>query len=281
MGECARDTCSVGFGVGPGLQAGEARQHVLEARAGDEVAIEANHCRTLRVVETQLVIEHDVGVQAMFAGQLIGEHGTEVDAFVTGKLREDWRQFGLRVDRPALIGFTVEVNGQVRNDGDRRFEVDQLAFDFAVAAEGHAAGQRQVAVEPRCQQRAAVDFNAELPEALTLQFRLRLDPQARAVGVCANQADAAVQGGGAAHFDRDDRRVVTGDVVAAVRLGGPWLTLVEAHVTGSLQTLHQTGGGVERGRGGLEKVDQALVQLFAHKKLQTAMGGSLTHRPGN
>ncbi|MNN61141.1 hypothetical protein D3C81_1763650 [compost metagenome] len=146
-----------------------------------------------------------------------------------------------------------------------------MAFNLAVAAKGHAAGQRQVTVEPRCQQRTAVDFNAQLPEALTLQFRLRLDPQARAVGVRADQADAAVQWRSAAHFDRDNRGVVAGDVIAAVWLGGPWLALVEAHETGSLKTLHQTGSGVERGRGGLEKVDQALVQLFAHKKLQTAM----------
>jgi hypothetical protein len=85
------------------------------------------------------------------------------------------------------------VDGQVGDDRDRQLEVDQLAFDLAVAAEGDAAGQRQVAVEPRGQQGAAIDFDAQLPEALALQFRLRLDPQARAVGVGADQADTAMQ----------------------------------------------------------------------------------------
>jgi hypothetical protein len=85
------------------LQAGVARQQVVQARAGDEVAMQADHGGALGVVEAQLVIEHHVGVQTVFAGQLVGEHGAEVHAFVTGKLREDRRQLGLRVDRPALL----------------------------------------------------------------------------------------------------------------------------------------------------------------------------------
>ncbi|MNM90809.1 hypothetical protein D3C81_1030850 [compost metagenome] len=90
-----------------------------------------------------------------------------------------------------------------------------------------------------------------------MQFRLRLDPQARAVGVGADQANAAVQWRVATHFDRDDRRVVTGDVVAAIGFGVPWLAFVEALITRRFQTLNKAGGGMERGRGGLEEVDQA------------------------
>ncbi|CAI8924519.1 hypothetical protein EMIT0180MI3_360038 [Priestia megaterium] len=259
------------FGRQQCLQAGVARQQVVQASARDEIAMQADDGSTLGVVEAQLVIEHHVGVQAMFAGQLIGEHGAEVHAFVTGELRENRRQFGLGIDRPAHVGFTVEVNGQVRNDCNGSLEVDQLALDLAIATEGHAAGQRQIAVEPRRQQRTAIDFDAQLPEALALQFRLGFDPQARAVGVRPNQANAAMQGRMTAHFERDDRRVVTGDVVTAIGFGGPWLALVEAHKTGRFQALDKAGGGMERGRGGLEEVDQALVQLFAHKKLQTAV----------
>ena len=146
------------------------------------------------VVEAQLVVEHHIRIQAVFSCQLLGEHGAEVHALVTGKLREDRRQFGLRVDCPALVGFTVQVNGQVGDDGDGQLEVDQLAFDLAVAAERDAAGQGQVAVEPRRQQRTAIDFHAQLPEALALQLRLGLDPQAGAVCVRTDHADAAMQG---------------------------------------------------------------------------------------
>ncbi|MNP20095.1 hypothetical protein D3C76_1126560 [compost metagenome] len=183
----------VGVGRQQRLQAGVARQQVVQARAGDEVAMQANDRSALGVVETQLVIEHHVGIQAVFAGELVGEHRAEVHALVTGKLREDRRQFGLGVDCPTHVGFAVEVNRQVRNDRDRCLEVDQLALDLAITTEGYAARQGQVAVEPRRQQRAAIDFDAQLPEALALQFRLRLDAQARAVGVGADQANAAVQ----------------------------------------------------------------------------------------
>ncbi len=85
------------------LQAGIARQQVVQARAGDEITMQADDGRALGVVETQFVIQHDVGVQAVFAGQLVGEHRAEVHALVTGELREYRRQFGLGVDRPALL----------------------------------------------------------------------------------------------------------------------------------------------------------------------------------
>ncbi len=201
----------------------------------------------------------------MFAGQLVSEHGTEIDALIAGELGEDRRQFVLRVDGPALVGFAIEVDSQVRNRGNGRLEVDQLAFDFAVPAEGDAPGQGQVAVEPWRQQRAAIHFHPQLPEPVTLQLRLGLDPQARAVGVGADQADAVVQRCVAAQLEGNDRRVVARDVVATVGLGGPGLAFVEALITRRLQALGKAGGGMERGRGGLEEVDQALVQLCAHK----------------
>lgn len=243
----------VGFGGQQRLQAGVARQQVVQARTGNEVAMQANHRGTLGVVEAQLVVEHHVGVEAVFAGELVGEHGAEVHALVTGELREDRRQLGLCVDRPTHVGFTVEVNGQVRDRSDGRLEIDQLALDLAVAAEGHAAGQGQVTVEPRRQQRAAIDFDTKLPETLALQFRLRLDPQARAVGVGADQADAAVQGRVTAHLERDNRRVVTGDVVTTAGFDSPRLTLVKTRKTGRFQALNKAGSGMKRGREALRK----------------------------
>ena len=104
----------------------------------------------------------------MLAGQLISEQGAEVCALIPCNLGQNRRQFGLRVDRPAFVGGAIKMDGQVGDGGDRRAEVDQLAFDLAIAAEGDAPGQRQVAVEPGGQQGTAVDFDAQLPEALAL-----------------------------------------------------------------------------------------------------------------
>ncbi|MNZ87692.1 hypothetical protein D3C78_1065590 [compost metagenome] len=172
------------------LQAGVARQQVVQARPGDEVTVQADQCGVLGIVEAQLVIQHHVGVELVFTGKLLGEQGAEVDALVAGHLGQDWWQFVLRVDLPAFVGSAVEVDRQVGNDGDRQLEVDQLAFDLAITPEGHAAGQRQVTVEPRRQQGAAVHFHTQLQEPLALQLRLRLDPQARAVGVRTDHANA-------------------------------------------------------------------------------------------
>ncbi|MNJ56052.1 hypothetical protein D3C77_515810 [compost metagenome] len=163
------------------------------------------------------------------------------------------------------------MDRQVGDDRDRQLEVDQLAFDLAVTTEGHPSGQRQVAVEPGGEQGTAVDFNAQLPEALALQLRLRLDPQARAVGMRTDQADAVEQRRMTTELEGDDRGVVAGQVIATAGHGGPAVALVQALVTGGFQALGQGSGGVERRRGGLEKVDQALIQCIAHRSLQTAV----------
>ncbi len=149
-------------------QAGVAGQQVVQAGTGDKVAVQPDHGGVLGVVEAQLVVEHHIGVEAMFAGQLLGEHSAKIHPHVTRELREDRRQFVLGIDRPALVGFTVEMNRQVGNDRDGGLEVDQLAFDLAVAAKGDAPRQGQVAVEPGGEQGTAVDFDTQLPEALAL-----------------------------------------------------------------------------------------------------------------
>ncbi|MNY74341.1 hypothetical protein D3C86_2133510 [compost metagenome] len=53
----------------------------------------------------------------------------------------------------------------------------------------------------------------------------------------------------------------------------PGRALVELLETGGFEALGQAGGGVKGGRRGLEKIDQALVQLFVHGALQAAMAG--------
>lgn len=81
----------------------------------------------------------------------------------------------------------------------------------------------------------------------------------------ANQANPALQRRVAAELEGNDRGVVAGHVIATVGLGSPGLTLVQTLETRSFQALSKGRSGVKWGRGGLEEVDQALVQLFAHK----------------
>ena len=76
----------------------------------------------------------------MFASQLVGEQCAEIDTLITRDLRQNRWQFGLRVDCPAFIRGAIEVDGQVGDGCDRCPEIDQLAFDLAVAAECDTPG---------------------------------------------------------------------------------------------------------------------------------------------
>ncbi len=247
-----QDAVLVAFGVEQGFQAGVAGQQVVQARPGDELVVETYHRGGLGVVERQLVVQYHVGGDAVLAQQLFVEQQAEVGGLARRQLGDDRRQFVLRVDRPTLVGGAVEMDGQVGDYRDGLAEVDQAAFQLAIGAEGDAPGQRQVAVEPGGEEGAAIDFDAELEEAVASDLRVRLDPQAGAVGVRADQAEAAFQGRATAQADGDQRRVVTGHVVAAAGFGVPGVALVEAAVAGGFQAAHHQGlaVGVERRDGG-------------------------------
>ena len=58
-------------------------------------------------------------------------------------------------------------------------------------AHEHAPGEREIAIEPRVEERAAVHLDAELRVALLRVLGVRLEPEVRAVGVRADDAEAA------------------------------------------------------------------------------------------
>ncbi len=212
----------------------------------------------------------------MFAAELVRQQRPEIWAVFAGDLRQDRWQFDLWVDCPALIGFPIEVDRKAWNHRNGQLEIDELAFNSTVAAIGHASSQGQVAVEPRSKQRTAVHFYAKLPETLALQFGLRLDAQAGTVGVRTDQAHALFDDRVATQLKSDDRGVVTGDVVATARFSVPSLAFIQGFVASGLQGLGKAGSGMKWGRGGLEVIDQTLVEFFAHGWLRTAMARSLS-----
>jgi len=81
-----------------------------------------------------------------------------------------------------------------------------------------------------------------LPEALALQVRVRLDPQAGAVGMRAYQAQPLFGQRLAAELKGDDRRVVAGDVIATTGFGDPALAFIQRLEACSLQAARQAGG---------------------------------------
>ena len=81
----------LGLGVQQGLQAGKARKQIVQARAGDEVTMQANYGGALGVVKAQFEVQHHIGDQAMLTAELIGEQCAEVGAFLAGDLRQNRR----------------------------------------------------------------------------------------------------------------------------------------------------------------------------------------------
>jgi hypothetical protein len=118
-----------------------------------------------------------------------------------------------------------------------------------------------------------------LPEALLMQFRMWLDAQAGAVGMRADQAHATVGQRAFTQFDGDDRGVVAGDVKPSAAFATPRLAFIQTLIAGSLKSLCQAAGCVKRGGRGFEKIDQTLIKLGAHIRLQHDNPQSLTHRP--
>ena len=251
-----------------GFQTGIAGQQIVQARGGDEIVFQADQGSGLDVIEAQFEIQHLGVVEAVLLLQAGGQQGAEVAPLAGRHLGQDRRQFVLGIDGPALVGFAIEVDGQVGNDRQRLAEVDQSTLHPAAGAKGHPARQGQVAVEPGRHQHAAVDLDAQLPEALPLQLRLRLDLEAGAVGMGADQAQTALQGLGAQAYG-DQRGIVAGDVVAATRLHGPALALVQALVAGGFETAGEGGGGMEGGGGTGEEIDEALDLIGTHGRLRT------------
>ena len=62
--------------------------------------------------------------------------------------------------QPALVDVAVEVDRQLRHPADRLVDAH---VDGGAVAQHDPAGDAEVAVEPRVEQRAAVDLDAELP----------------------------------------------------------------------------------------------------------------------
>ena len=92
----------------------------------------------------------------------------------------------------------------------------------------------------------------------------------------ADQADTLFDDRLVTQLERDNRGVVTGDVVTAARFGVPGLAFFQCLVASGLQGLGKAGGGVKWGRGGFEVINQTLVEFFAHGWLRTTMARSLS-----
>ncbi len=98
----------------------------------------------------------------------------------------DRREVDLLVEHEAaLVDVAVEMDGELGDAADRLVDAH---VDGGSVVEDDAAGDAEVAVEPRVEQRPAVDLHAELAPTEQTGVRARLDAQARRVGVRTDDA---------------------------------------------------------------------------------------------
>ena len=239
-------------------------QQVVEAGSGDELAAPAHCGCRLQVDQRQFVIEQRRVDEASVVGCEPGEQfmpQVEV-VFDAGDARHDGRQLSLPVDRTLVVGLAIEMDGEARNAGDGLANVDQAAVEIAVReAQRDAASKAEIAIEPRIEQRATVNLDAELPVTLRLQLRPRLDFQARAVGVRTDHPHAAVGKGLVPGHERDQSRAVARDIVTAAGLQLPAVALVERLEACRVEQSARFDHGMKRGRRCIDVAKQAGVEL--------------------
>ena len=119
----------------------------------------------------------------------------------------------LRVEhQPAVVDVAVEVDRELRHPRDRLGDVDEVRRAVA----GHdPAGDAEVAVEPRVEEHAAVDLDAELTPADRTGVGLRLDPQARASRCGRRRFGTRRRRRSSAGRTPGDQRAVADDVAGA------------------------------------------------------------------
>ena len=156
---------------------GPAGHLVVEAPAGQERAVAAEHRGGLDVVEAQVPPRRVGGP---------GPGGDPLGEVLAARRAPDRREVSLAIEQQAaLVDLPVEVDGELRHAGDRFALIDE--GDRPV---GHdePAGDSQIAVEPAVEEHGAVDLHAELAPSRPFDVRSRFDPQTGRVRVGADDA---------------------------------------------------------------------------------------------
>ena len=109
--------------------------------------------------------------------QVPGEHVARADAELAGHEAlkpassgppsdPDRHQVALAVEHQALVvDLAVEVDRELRHAQDRAVDQEQARSAGRAVAHDHAAREPEVAIEPRVQERAAVDLDRQLAPA--------------------------------------------------------------------------------------------------------------------
>ena len=212
---------------------------VIDARAGEELALRAPHAAALPVVEEQIARDHVLGLHAAQAGDFCAERAL-------GLLVPKERQHvHLRVELVAVVDLAVEVDGHVRDERRVAVKVDELRAQAVALAYERAPGDGQRPVQPCGHNHAAIALDVQ-PRVLAADqlLGIRLELEGRAVAVACDNLEvckALLR-----HGEGDDGGEVARDEVAAAGHDGVGLALVQTDKARALERAAQRIRRVER-----------------------------------
>ena len=104
-----------------------------------------------------------------------------------------------------LVDLAVEVDRELWHPQQRSIVAEEAGLHAVAVADRHPTGEAEVAIEPRVQEHAPVDLDAELAPTPIDGVGLGLDTEIRAVGVGADDANRAARGVGIGDDPGDER----------------------------------------------------------------------------
>ena len=219
-----------------GLHTRVAAEEIIESCRGDKLIVEADYVRRLRIVQKQVVIQHrGNGSVRVFLTKLLQQQHPEIK-FPLSAHRQQRNHVGLGIDLTTVIGLAVEMDSEARYHGQWTVKINQVVFQaMPCTFNTDPTGQGQVAVKPRVQQSAAVNFNTKLPVTIAVNLGLRFHLQTRAVRVRTDHSDTAFQQRLPSRAERTERRIVANDIIALPLLKVPAVTFVQLDETLLLQ----------------------------------------------
>ncbi len=256
----------IGSGEGHGRHV--AAEEVVKPAGGDEFAVHPGEGRPLGIVAEQVEARYVGDLQGgVLAAELFEQDVAEGGELIGQGLGDDRRQVGLGIDAPAVVGGTIEMQRQAGNDQQRAGKVDQQGLQPAV---GHGAtdpaGQRQVAVEPGIEERAAIHLHPQLQVFPALPVGSRLELQAGAVAVGRQHPEPVFRGIAFPQPEGDQAGIVAHQKIGIAGGQGPALILPQPDETGLLQQVGQRGDRMVRRGCGAQELKQGGVKLsFVHR----------------
>jgi len=186
---------------------------------------------------------------------------------------------GVLVEHQAVVvDAAIEVDGELRESRDGLCRAEDRG---AAVALHHVAREVEVAIEPRVQERRAVDLHLERAEVGGRALGIRLEVQSGRVGVRTHDAKVRV---GARGGDEGDERPTARDETfrSATREVGQFARCVEPHEAGVEQPARSSSDDMVRCGGCVEKLSEVVDfrQRLAGRCLRRATWRASARRLG-